>query len=182
MKLIIIMSVFVVLFIAGCVQEQKCGVEQCHGLELTCGSDVPDACTEIYKLGDFCRMYFSGCEIVDDMCVKITNITADIQFFKCKSCVSDCESVSDSSEAFECESECRTQMKMFCEQDNDCACGKDIETGNCFYGNKNYVEVSEQCPDFCTGIAGNLIIKCVDNTCTQITAKNEADPGITILE
>lgn len=54
-----------------------------------------------------------------------------------------------------------------CAQDSDCACGKNIATGECFYGNKDYVNVSQQCPDFCTGIAGNLEIKCVDNKCVQ---------------
>jgi hypothetical protein len=31
--------------------EQKCGLEQCHGLELTCGPNVPEMCTKEYKLG-----------------------------------------------------------------------------------------------------------------------------------
>jgi len=59
-------------------------------------------------------------------------------------------------------------MKTYCKQDSDCACGISKETGECFYGNKAFVDTSRQCPDFCTGIAGNLVIKCVDDTCKQL--------------
>ena len=55
----------------------------------------------------------------------------------------------------------------YCETDGDCACGVHINTGDCFYGNKNYVNTLQQCPDFCSGIAGDLIIKCIDNECKQ---------------
>jgi len=160
MKLFIILALLSVLLIAGCVQEQKCGVEQCHGLELTCGSDVPDACTEIYMLGDFCRQYFPGCEIKNGECTKISNSTADQLFSKCKYYIGICERTSDSEIAFQCEEIVRTTMKTVCESDEDCACGKDIETGECFMGNKNYVDVSEQCPDFCSGIDGSYEIIC----------------------
>lgn len=54
-----------------------------------------------------------------------------------------------------------------CVQDSDCACGKNA-AGECFYGNKNYVNVEEQCPDFCTGIAAMFEIKCVENECRQV--------------
>lgn len=54
-----------------------------------------------------------------------------------------------------------------CSADSDCACGRHIATGDCFYGNKNYVNVSDQCPDFCNGIAANLEIRCIDNECRQ---------------
>lgn len=55
-----------------------------------------------------------------------------------------------------------------CESDSDCACGKHIRTGDCFYGNKQYVDTTSQCPDFCTGIAGNLQISCQRGMCTQL--------------
>jgi len=58
--------------------------------------------------------------------------------------------------------------ELYCRQDTDCACGVHINTGDCFFGNKNYVNIKEQCPDFCTGIAGHLKIKCIDNECKQI--------------
>lgn len=54
-----------------------------------------------------------------------------------------------------------------CVQDSDCACGKNA-AGECFYGNINYVNVEEQCPDFCTGIAAMFEIRCVENECTQV--------------
>lgn len=54
-----------------------------------------------------------------------------------------------------------------CVQDSDCACGKNA-AGECFYGNRNYVNVEEQCPDFCTGIAAMFEIKCVENECRQV--------------
>lgn len=55
-----------------------------------------------------------------------------------------------------------------CTQDADCECGVRVGTGDCFYGNKNYVNASQQCPDYCTGIAGNLRISCVAGMCAQI--------------
>ena len=54
-----------------------------------------------------------------------------------------------------------------CVQDSDCACGKNA-AGECFYGNRNYVNVEEQCPDFCTGIAAMFEIRCVENECKQV--------------
>jgi hypothetical protein len=66
-------------------------------------------------------------------------------------------------------SEVLIDNEIYCRMDEDCACGVHNETRNCFYGNKNYVDTSQQCPDFCTGIAGNLVIKCVNNRCTQMT-------------
>jgi len=167
MKLLFVLILATVL-IAGCAQNQaKCGIEQCHGLNITCGPNVPEACTTLYKLGDFCREYFTGCEIANGVCTKKVDASADSRFFMCKACVSNCETLSNPTEAFRCESECRNSMKKYCEQDSDCACGKSIETGDCFYGNKAFVDTSQQCPDFCTGIAGNLVIKCVDNICKQ---------------
>ena len=55
-----------------------------------------------------------------------------------------------------------------CWQDSDCACGVRIGTDECFVGNKNFVDTNpaKACPDFCSGIAGNLEVKCVENKCT----------------
>jgi hypothetical protein len=168
MKWLVAILILTIVLIAGCTQQdQRCGIEQCNGLELTCGADMPQECAAVYKLGDFCREYFAGCEIVNGICTKKIDTSADVRFFMCKTCASDCEKLSDPTKAFECESDCRDLMKKYCEQDSDCACGKSIETGDCFYGNKAFVNTSQQCPDFCTGIAGNLVIKCVDNTCKQ---------------
>lgn len=57
--------------------------------------------------------------------------------------------------------------EKYCRADEDCACGVNINTGDCFYGNKNFVNVSQQCPDFCNGIAANLVIRCIGNACMQ---------------
>ena len=58
--------------------------------------------------------------------------------------------------------------EKYCLADADCACGVHIKSRICFYGNKDYVDTSEQCPDFCNGIAAHLIIKCINNECAQI--------------
>ncbi len=65
----------------------------------------------------------------------------------------------------------------FCNVDADCTCGGiDKKTNNCFVGNKLYaskfVDMSRDCPDFCTGIAAHLETKCVNNEC-----KNVPRPG-----
>ncbi|MBU0460973.1 MAG: eight-cysteine-cluster domain-containing protein, partial [Nanoarchaeota archaeon] len=61
--------------------------------------------------------------------------------------------------------------KDYCEEDSDCVCGgKDVDR-SCFLGNRayydKYVDKSKDCPDFCTGIAGNLVLRCLGNKCTQ---------------
>jgi hypothetical protein len=58
--------------------------------------------------------------------------------------------------------------EKYCLADSDCACGVHIKSRICFYGNEDYVDTSEQCPDFCNGIAAHLIIKCINNECAQI--------------
>jgi len=55
-----------------------------------------------------------------------------------------------------------------CENDSDCACGVHVQTGDCFAGNKAFVDTTRQCPDFCTGIAGNFVAKCVQGTCKNV--------------
>lgn len=59
--------------------------------------------------------------------------------------------------------------EKYCEKDEDCACGVHKTTRDCFYGNKNYVDTTQQCPDFCAGITGQLQIKCINNECKQIS-------------
>jgi hypothetical protein len=55
--------------------------------------------------------------------------------------------------------------EKFCFSDNDCSCGVKITTGECFVGNKKFVNPNIQCPDFCTGIHGKFVTKCVNNKC-----------------
>ncbi len=67
-----------------------------------------------------------------------------------------------------------TDKSKSCLTDSDCACGKNAN-GECFYGNIQFVNASEQCPDFCTGIGGNLEIKCISSGCKQVQ-KSESKP------
>ncbi len=60
------------------------------------------------------------------------------------------------------------ESESFCRTNLDCACGRHIQTGECFYGNKKYVDETNPCPDFCAGIGGNLEIRCVKNKCQQV--------------
>src|SRR3989344_7677156 len=63
----------------------KCGIQECHGLDVTCGANVPDACTELYALGDRCRKYLS--------CVRDSsgcNLVKTLDFEKCRQCVEKC--------------------------------------------------------------------------------------------
>lgn len=62
---------------------------------------------------------------------------------------------------------------LVCSSDSDCICdGFDENKDRCYLGNTDYynkyVNKSRDCPDFCTGIAGNLAVKCVDSRCMQM--------------
>lgn len=62
-----------------------------------------------------------------------------------------------------------TKDESYCKTDLDCACGVKRGTRDCFYGNRKYVNEIIQCPDFCSGFGGNLVIKCIENRCEQVT-------------
>lgn len=67
----------------------------------------------------------------------------------------------------------RIAAPSWCQVDDDCVCGGiDQNTGDCFVGNKAYqkefVDMSRQCPDFCTGIANHLVTKCINNVCQNV--------------
>ncbi|MDD4351756.1 MAG: hypothetical protein PHU71_02125 [Candidatus Gracilibacteria bacterium] len=80
-----------------------CGIENCHGLDIVCGPNVPEACTMMYMAGDNCRQ-FASCEILDGTC----QMAPSSEFENCKACVEDCESdfAEDPTELFACESSC----------------------------------------------------------------------------
>ena len=80
-----------------------CGIENCHGLEIVCGSHPAQICTEIYMLGDKCRQY-AQCNIKDGVCQQ----TENPQFTACKNCVEKCSEKyeKDQLKLFECESQC----------------------------------------------------------------------------
>lgn len=65
------------------------------------------ACTEEYRLGDFCRNYIT-CEEVAGGCQRIEHPP----FAQCKSCVEACErqNADDPIEVFDCETKCREEV------------------------------------------------------------------------
>ena len=104
MKKITILALLLTVFLFGCdIVKPRCGIENCHGLDITCGSNMPQACTEIYEFGDRCRQYAS-CNIVDGEC----QLVEGIEFEECKSCIEKCleDSQENTAEAFQCESKC----------------------------------------------------------------------------
>ena len=81
----------------------QCGMESCHGLDITCGSNVPEACDLMYRAGDTCRQ-FASCQTVKGQC----QVELSPRFDNCKSCVEKCEQEFPNGQAefFECESSC----------------------------------------------------------------------------
>lgn len=87
----------------GDADDQVCGRENCHGLDIKCGPNVAEICTEIYQLGDKCLRYVN-CGIVNGVCRQIPNAAFDA----CKICAQKCETdfAGDSMKLFDCESKC----------------------------------------------------------------------------
>ncbi|MCK5015232.1 MAG: hypothetical protein KAS66_15585 [Candidatus Omnitrophica bacterium] len=81
----------------------RCGIENCHGLDIICGENVPKECTEIYMFGDRCRQY-AKCAIVDGKCMFIESK----EFNECKLCIEKCCETLENNmpESFGCESRC----------------------------------------------------------------------------
>jgi len=73
--------------------------------------------------------------------------------------------------------ECSPNKPNYCAEDKDCACGVHISTGECFVGSKGFVNVDKQCPDYCTGIAGNFETQCVSHQCKLVKKNNTEDTG-----
>src|SRR3989338_8429018 len=74
--LILLFVIGLSLFIWIRVQQSKvCGFQNCNGLDLSCGFNVPKICNSIYRIGDNCRQYAS-CQIVDGEC----NLVKDSKF------------------------------------------------------------------------------------------------------
>lgn len=80
-----------------------CGIESCHGLDISCGKNVPEICDLMYMTGDNCRQFVS-CEIINNNCI----LKKDTKFDICKDCVSNCsEKYEDDAIAFfDCENKC----------------------------------------------------------------------------
>lgn len=81
----------------------ECGIESCHGLDITCGPNIPKICTEIYMAGDSCRKYIS-CTTIKGQC----QLKKSLEFDNCKTCVENCQQTfpKDPENFLECESNC----------------------------------------------------------------------------
>jgi len=81
----------------------KCGIENCHGRDITCGPNVPEACDMMYMAGDNCRQFVS-CQTVEGQC----KLDKSPRFDSCKTCVEKCERdfPDDQIKFSECESSC----------------------------------------------------------------------------
>lgn len=94
---------------ASLAPDATCEMTSCHGLDIECGAEAPEACTLEYRLGDFCRKY-ADCAVVEGQCLQVESRL----FTECKSCVELCDSgiAGDSPDkAFTCEDECRQQVE-----------------------------------------------------------------------
>ena len=81
----------------------KCGIESCHGLDITCGPNIPEACDTMYTPSDGCRQYAS-CQTTDGQC----KLEKTPKFDSCKACVEKCakDFPNDPSKGYDCESGC----------------------------------------------------------------------------
>ena len=80
-----------------------CQINNCHGLDVECGSKPLGICTEVYQMGDNCRQ-FVECSVVGGKCRAVD----DPQFAACKGCVETCVStyMDDQVQLLDCEKKC----------------------------------------------------------------------------
>lgn len=104
-SLLVLVPIFLFHCGSGKKEEElpKCGIESCHGLEITCGPRVPEMCDLMYAPGDNCRKYVQ-CEVVGKECL----LKKDERFDLCKACVEECKKnfPDDPERFFQCESKC----------------------------------------------------------------------------
>jgi hypothetical protein len=163
---LIMKSVFAVVLVlacfllAGCVQPGP--VPEPRTIDYSC--NTASDC-EIKDIGNQCG-YYPACvnkafeprpPELDSMVCGFPSIT------QCRCVQSQCVGITEG----------ELEAETACENDNDCACGTHIETGDCFTGNKAFVNIEVQCPDFCTGIAANFETKCVQGTCKNVNILQE---------
>lgn len=86
------------------LEGKVCGRENCHGLDIKCGSHPAEVCTAMYALGDKCLQY-AKCGLVDGQC----QFQANDAFDSCKACIDDClkKNPDDSAKVFDCEAKCQ---------------------------------------------------------------------------
>ena len=80
---------------------------------------------------------------------------------------------------------CPERGSDYCEVDDDCICdGYDPKADKCFVGNRQYyeffVDKERDCPDFCTGIAGDRGVRCVENKCVIVRLETPLPVGPSI--
>ncbi len=80
-----------------------CGLTSCHGLDLACGTNVPQVCTMEYQIGDKCRA-LASCDSTGGSCTLVTGP----KYVACKACVEKCQAAAgpDGLAAFSCEEKC----------------------------------------------------------------------------
>lgn len=85
------------------ITQEPCGIQNCHGMEISCGKNVAEMCTMEYQLGDKCRS-LASCQNVNGSC----NVVQQPGYTSCVSCVEQCNKTSggDPAKAFECEAKC----------------------------------------------------------------------------
>jgi hypothetical protein len=85
------------------IAQAACGIQNCHGMEISCGPNVVEMCTMQYMLGDKCRS-LASCQNINGSCT----VVKQEGYSKCVSCVEECirTAGSDPVKAFECESRC----------------------------------------------------------------------------
>ena len=85
------------------VSQKPCGIQNCHGMEISCGPDVAEICTMEYQLGDKCRS-LASCQNINGSCT----VVRQEGYARCASCVEACNKTAggNTSFAFECESRC----------------------------------------------------------------------------
>ena len=62
----------------------------------------------------------------------------------------------------------KNECSMGCQTDSDCACGVNKDTRQCASGNRNYIDTTVQCPDYCSGLDGKTSTVCQNNYCTMV--------------
>jgi hypothetical protein len=85
------------------IAQAACGIQNCHGMGISCGPNMVEMCTMEYQLGDKCRS-LASCQNINGSCTVVKQAGYD----KCVSCVEECNRTSggDPSKAFDCESRC----------------------------------------------------------------------------
>jgi hypothetical protein len=65
------------------------------------------------------------------------------------------------------------EEKRYCKTDFDCVCGMD-KLGKCDFGNKDYVQQSRDCREFCQNLSKDAELKCISGRCTFVAVVNKS--------